>query len=334
MFSHRKCLSLLVLQGLVCTAYAQNQSCLHRTLPISIHDSHGLLVRGFVPSDFVADFNRMAVKVLSIRSDDRPHRIVILLDVGENMKGAKTGKQWTTAIAIAYNLARSRLPNTSLALILFSDEVREQINFSQGNSAVEKRLLDIKNDSDYAKKGVRGASALLDAIVSALQLLGDSHSSDEIYLITQGFDFRSKASPIDVRNALASSGVRLNLAPLVPETEVRGLRVEARSYPSVDELAVDSGGLVLAAPGVTVPGSFARQASVSYDLTQEQLKLLSFGLAQLYIGMTRNDLLEVELPQTVDKTSAWSLQFSPASRKIHKDLIITYPNELAPCSAL
>jgi hypothetical protein len=90
----------------------------------------------------------------------------------------------------------------------------------------------------------------------------------------------------------------------------------------------ESGGLIVGPLGLAPSGS------VSYDLTEVERRAIATQLSLMYLGMTDNDLIEIELPQSVDKWRKWSLELSPATQKLYKDLWVAYPQELAPCSAL
>jgi Mg-chelatase subunit ChlD len=204
----------------VSPALAQETSCLHRTLPVTVRDSHGLRFHGPTPADFQAKFRGKPVKILAIRPDKRPHRLVILLDTSGSMRGELGGREWKIASTVAAHIGQSDLKNTSFALLLFSDSVREQIDFSQFNSAVASRLLDIWSDTTYAKKSVRGRTALLDAIFSALRLLGDSRYSESVYVISDGGDNVSRSHLNDVRKALAAAQVRLHVTLLTPDSHI------------------------------------------------------------------------------------------------------------------
>jgi len=72
---------------------------------------------------------------------------------------------------------------------------------------------------------------------------------------------------------------------------------------------------------------------VSYNLTKAELRATAVGLNGLYMAMSRNDLLEIELPQSGNKWSKWSLEFSHEKKASHKDWLVMYPRELRPCNA-
>ncbi len=305
-------------------ATAQDASCLHRTLPITVHDSHWLQFHGLTPEDFQAKFRGQPVKILSLHPDTRPHRIVVLLDTSGSMRGEVSGKEWKLASSVAAHFGQANLKSTSLALFLFSDKVLEQIDFAQGNSVIANRLLNIWSDPTYVKKNVRGTTALFDTISSALRSLGGSGYSDSVYVISDGGDNHSRSSFGNVRNALAAAGVRLHVTLLAPES--LSSPQESMGAKDLSDLVMESGGLLVCPLGRTHTGY------LSYDLAEDQRRALATQLSLMYLGMTNNDVIEIELPRPVDKLREWTLELFPATKKLYNDLWIAYPQQLAPCN--
>ena len=306
-------------------ATAQDASCLRRTLPITVHDSHWLQFHGLTPKDFQAKFRGQPVKILSVHPDTRPHRIVVLLDTSGSMRGEVSGKEWKLASSVAAHFGQANLKSTSLALFLFSDKVLEEIDFAQGNPVIANRLLNIWSDPTYVKKNVRGTTALFDTISSTLRSLGGSGYSDSVYVISDGGDNHSRSSFGNVRNALAAAGVRLHVTLLAPESLISPQ--ESMGAKDLTDLVMESGGLLVGPLGKTHTGY------VSYDLPEDQRRALATQLSLMYLGMTNNDVIEIELPRPVDKLREWTLELSPATKKVYKDLWIAYPQQLTPCNA-
>lgn len=305
---------------------AQDISCAQRTVSLNIIDAQRRLIRLSDSSYFQGKFAGKPVKIVSIKPDERPHRIVILLDSSGSMLGQTSGRKWQTAMFSAEHIAAANLSNTSLALLIFSDKVKERIDFSQGAKAITKRLSEIGADHSYAKRNVRGTTALRDVVFSALSLLGDPEFVDSIYLITDGGDNRSQTRLRDLRQALVSKGVRLFVALVSSENQNMRMPPEEQTGPSeLADLAADTGGFVLGPLGASPFGK------VSYDLTKNEARGIATGLDGLHMAMTRNDLLDVEFPPAANKWSSWSLSLSPREKATHKDWLLVYPRELAPC---
>ena len=71
-----------------------------------------------------------------------------------------------------------------------------------------KRLSEIRGNEAYAREYLHGKTAPRDAILSAMQFLGDPRFSDSIYVIGDGADNQSRNGAHAVRDALVSKGVR------------------------------------------------------------------------------------------------------------------------------
>ncbi|MGB8472600.1 MAG: vWA domain-containing protein [Candidatus Acidiferrum sp.] len=306
---------------------AQNAACFHRILPFSVIDSHRHLVRLSDPSELDGKLRGKPVKILSIRPNKRPHRIVILLDTSGSMLGDLDGRKWQVARFAALRIAQANLENTSLALVLFSNKVSEQIDFSPDSSAVAKRLSAIDADPNFAKEHIHGKTAMYDAVIFALRMLGSAGFDDTIYAITDGGDNTSKNGYRDVRDSLVSRGVRFFVTLLGPGEPGLAPPEELNGPQDAAALAAASGGLVLGPLGMN------RFGKASYNLSKDDFGAIATSLGDLYMVMSRNDLVEIELPQTVNKWSSWRLEFSRGDSAYHKDLLLVYPGDLAPCGA-
>jgi hypothetical protein len=327
---YRACLSSIWLLLYLASAgplAAQDAACLHRTLPFSVIDSHRHLVRIGDPVELEGKLRGKPVKILSIKPDNRPHRIVILLDTSGSMLGYLDGRKWQVARFVALHIARANLANTSLALVLFSDKVNEVIGFSPDPLAVAKRFSAIEAYPDFVKAHIRGRTALRDAVVFALRMLGDAGSDDAIYAITDGGDNASRSKLGNVRDGLDSRGVRFFVTLLGSDEPGFGPPEELSGPQDAAALAAASGGLVLGPLGMN------RFGKASYDLTKDDFAAIAISLDDLYMTMTRNGLIEIELPQSLDKWSHWRLEFSRGDNAYHKDLLLVYPGDLAPCGA-
>lgn len=289
-------------------------------------------MRGLEPSDFEGRLGGKAVKIISVKPDGRPHRIAVLLDTSGAVLGQPDAEEWVAANTIASHISEAPLQNTSLALLLFSDKVNEQIDFSRGAPAAAKRLAQIRGDVEYAKEYLHGKTSPRDAILSAMQLVGDPRFSDSMYVIGDGADNQSRNGAHAVRDALVSRGVRLYVS-MLSFGSVSGMsdwdRRSAESDPiEISGLSTASGGVVFGRFGF---GPFRR---VIYGLKAGEGQVTGNLLASMYAGMMRNDLIEIELPEPVNDWKKWSLELSSDRKKAHKDWFAIYPQELAPCSGL
>jgi hypothetical protein len=83
-----------------------------------VQDSLGKPISGLIPADFESQFRGKPVKIVSVIPDQRPHRIVILLDASRS-----TAHKWERALYLATHLIGMPLPNTQIALVVFDKRI-------------------------------------------------------------------------------------------------------------------------------------------------------------------------------------------------------------------
>jgi Mg-chelatase subunit ChlD len=307
------------------SAAAQENACLRRTVPLTVWAADGAPVHGIALADLQAKFSGKAVKILSVTPDQRPHRIVILLDQSGSMAGSRDVGKWDFALSLARHPLQAPLSNSQFALLTFAQKINERIDFTADPNAVQKRLEEFRSDTGSANNRPRGRTAIQDAILAGLQMLPHPSSADIIYLVSDGMDDASHSNARDVREALRKSGVRLfatllevngNPLPQTPE--------EATSQTELEQIVESSGGAILHLS--------ASEIGNNYFLSPERRKELSHRFYNLYLGMTRNDLLEVEFIDPLKERQKWELRLSPDKQKHFKVRQVSYPRELPPCS--
>lgn len=315
------CASTLAL-GFVSRSYCQAESCQHRILPLSVYDSEGRTVTDLKPSDFEGKYRGQPVKILSIVPDDRPHRVIILLDASGSMQD-----MWGLGVAVASEGAETQSPNTQVALIIFAEKINEFIDFSRGRSVVAERLREIRSDPAYLRKSVQGRTALYDSLLSGLNALGNATSADSLLLVSDAeADHFSRAHFDEVAHKLTSSGVRLFLVGLFHRLGSRYRTPEELKEPiSIVQLVKNTGG------GMVAPSVSAAPYGQNTWSNSKEVERVTSAMKDFCSGITKDDLLEFELPEPVDKRRSWELRFSPEKKKQFKGAEISYPLELAPC---
>ena len=296
-------------------AQAQQDTCLHRTLPLSFDVPAGFASTQLPLTDFRATLKSQPVKILNIAPDERPHRIVILLDASGSMTGI-----FLRALTLASVFVRDAAPNAQVALLFFGANIKETIGFTQGQSAVSERLRQLREDKPAAAKLVHGKTAIYDALLAGLDLFKEPTSADSLYLISDGGETSSKAQVSDVLQRMTASGIRL-FAAILPIEVRRGAAtiIEPEEAPGIAEVAKKTGGEVVHAAEPLDPGHVREMA------------LLLPILSRFHYNMLHTYRLEVELPERLNKPHAWELEIAGENRKRWKDVRLRYPTELAAC---
>jgi len=293
----------------------QTSSCLHRTLPISVRNSKGGSISGLTAADFESRFHGAPVRILSLVPEGHPHRIVLLLDASGSMT-----ETWGQALVSASELAASRLPDTQLALLVFGDKTYEEVDFAQGQQAVAEKIRQMGSNVKHAANLVHGRTALYDALLAGLRLLGTPTSADILYLISDGGDNASHVRSEELVRQLNFSGVRLIVAVVHSPLGYRSRTPEELSGPAVlSELVEMTGGEIFQpfANGGPLNGKEAKQHASLMDA--------------FYSRMIQNYSLELELPTRPDKRREWELKLTSENQEKWKNAQVLYPRALAPC---
>ncbi len=306
---------------------AQEVVCLHRTLPFNVEDANGIQIHGLKPADFQAKSRSGLVKILSILPDERPHRIVMLLDASASM-----APKWKRALVTASALAEAKLPNTELALLIFGDKTYEQISFSEGQRAVAERLRQLCANTKDLGNLLHGKTALYDSLVAGLQLLGTSTSADILYLVSDGADTASHAKFDQVAHRLTSSEARLFVSLVLDANwgiSATSDSLGAHRTPNPEEIdgPRDLEALVRKTGGETIVPFNSRP-----HFRPEKMEQIKAALDDFHQSMIRSYLLEVDLPGLPDKKGTWELKPSNENKERWKNVRVTYPEELEPCA--
>lgn len=262
------------------------------------------------------------VPIEGIHKETRPRRIVILLDASGSMSDESTFRPWRQALDSASLLARLSEGRAQVALVIFNDKIVEEIGFSQDNSRVAKRLVELQNDSQFAKSQIRGRTRLYDTLNRGLELLSKPTSADLIYLASDGEDTNSRISASSIEQRIVGSGVRIFVSlPLRIAVYRNRTPEEGNSLQRISEIIRNSG------------GDFMQVTSTGLSVNfQVRPKIPPVEGARLfYQGMFENDVIQISVPLPDSKKRTLALAPAPSSTLATKSWFF-YPQELYHCS--
>ena len=316
-------LSLFILLCLVGGLRAQEPPCLQRTVVANVLTEAGQPVAGVPASSFRGTFRGKPVRVLSATRDVGPRRIVVLLDASGSMSSILTTK-WQLARRAARDIVTTAPKESQVALLVFADKVDIVVGFAEGRKAAEDGLAAIEAGRGSFPKG---KTALFDAILEGLNLLGSAQAGDVIYAITDGGDNASHSNFRKVEEALVAARVRyFTFLVTQPPLSRAQTPEEMNGASDMQQLTERTGGAILSAPGYW-------QYVRNYPLTEEERVKLGLRVAQLYRQMNQFYLLEVELPVWVDKPRDWKLEMVDARGAKRKGWHAAYQMILLPCNS-
>jgi hypothetical protein len=302
----------------------QENTCGKRLLPIFVTEKDGSMVTTLNYTDFKLQASSGSMSVIALNHDERRHRVIIMLDVSASMRGLVGAPLWPIAVALARNASYAGGENSDLALLLFSDHVLETIGFSQGRTAIQKRLGELAKDPAFPMPKKANDSRVYDVLEKEVRDLKSPTSADSLLVITDGGDEGSKTKPDQVINSLSSSMIRvftILVDPIQGQSSTVGPEAFAR-------IVKTSGGKVFG-PIDSNNAAFQKTAK-----TAEAQKVLEERLRQFYSGIFANDLLVVETPSAIQKPETVELTLTDSGRQKVKRVQLHFPHEFAPCSEI
>jgi len=306
---------------------SQETGCTARKLPVYLRDAQNLPLQNVSISDLKAKLHGKPVKIVSLKPDPRPHRLVLIIDTSASMGSLEEQPLWNLELSLAWHFFESNHERVSIAMLFFNDQVHDLIDFSQGNAAVAEKLRQVAEDRDYVKQQVKGRTALRDAIFRGIQLLDHPSSADAVYVLTDGGDNASQQSASALDRRLAVTSVRVFAVLLYQKLGNRNRTPEELNGPNeLAEITKKSGGEILTAAqwqGKSITLSADAEAKVKSEET----------LHRLYQAIVQNSLIEVELPFPISKNERWELELSSAARHQWKNAKLTYTDTLVSCDA-
>ena len=295
----------------------QSENCERRTVVVNVRDRNGTLAMAVPPTSFHAKLHGESVKIQSANVDAGPRRVLLLVDLSGSVAG--TANTWKIARLAASDFLKTSSANR-IALMTFSDQVWDSLDFSASPTLILQKLEQLGNERSATPKGHQ-RTAFFDAVIRATSVFGIPQSGDVIYALTDGGDNNSRAQLEDAEKALLTQGIRF-FAFYVAETH--NLTEEDRlGPPNLSALAEASGGTVVDVPNQTLSGQ--------YDLSSKGWARITEQLHELYDLMAQFYRVEIELPARIHKKQNWELEVVDGKGKRSKYLYVIYPHRLAPC---
>jgi hypothetical protein len=234
---------------------------------------------------------------------------------------------WNLEVSLARHFFEVNGQRAQLAMLVFNDQVTDEIDFSPGNSVVGEMLRQIAENREFVKTHIKGKTALRDAILQAISMLDHPTSADAVYVLTDGGDNASHSSVDGLNRRLAVSSVRVFAVLLYRDLPYRNRTPEEEIGPQdLSEIAHKSGGEIL-----TAAEWRGKQVALSAnaDARVQSAEMLS----RLYQTIFQDRLVEVELPFPLRTNEHWELKLSNAARHDWKNVQIIYPDTLIGCNA-
>jgi von Willebrand factor type A domain len=288
------------------------------SIVVNVFDMHGRVISNLTKENFRVLLNGKPVALLDAKYSVAPRRIVILLDMSGSMTGETRTAKWSVAREAVRELLAQTPDDVPIAMLTFARDVRDVFDFSNSRPNITKWLEEgpaRRPDLKHLAK-----TALFDAILEGLKLLGATQPGDSIYAITDGGENASHATAVQTKAALLQSGVRV-FTFLFAEPSLG----DKANKDDFLEMVDDSGGSVFGVGGRHRPGGTSWQVDFVDDKdTQEKVRAGTRGLNILVRAFWT---LELAAPSS-NKESKMKLEIVDHEGKMRKDVGVTYPRLL------
>lgn len=328
-----ECLTLLplfifTLVGMATTAsylHGQQDPCVNRAIAVNVLGEDGRTVSGISAENFQGRLHGKPVRIVSAALDPAPHRVVMVLDISGSMS-----EEWGFNISVAKRFLAAN-PASPFALITFSAEVKNRIDFSQGRTSVSNELARL---ASLNENKVRGQTAIRDALAAALELLRPAQFGDTLFLISDAEDNASRVKESQLRNEVSDSGVRL--FSFLPSERYgilgSGVVIQGEQHELLRDLAWDTGGEYRPfVAGIDSTTPFAR-GGTGGALTAKGQSVMQFATSGFAQEITEAYRLCIILPEALKKPSDWKLSVGDTrtGQPNHRWQVV-YPHKLARC---
>lgn len=286
-----------------------------RSIFVNVIDSHGNAVTDLAKENFAVFLNGKPIAVNAARYSLAPRRIVVLLDLSASMEESRTTGKWRIAEEAVRALLQQAPSDVPIAMVAFGREVHKIFDFPQGRRAILNWL---QENPDRPPKLNEEGTALFDAIIEGVKLLGDCRPGDALYAITDGGENASHVLAQQTEHVLLQWGVRL-FAFLFADSVGPGEQSGERAFAW---MVRDSGGLAFALE----PDELFEEEYPYNKASREKVKTYTTELNTQIHGYWA---LELAAPAS-SKTIKVKLVVTDLTGKARKDIVVTYTRLLLP----
>lgn len=286
-------------------ASAQTSDCSRRTFAVSAVSSKGKAVRDLTVDAFQPANNPAAPQVRGLRGIENGHA-VILMDVSNSMRGKP---KMEAAAATVIEAVRAVPAGWKVEIVLFGDTLKQYADVTMKRDEVVQILTDLLN-----KSGVRGRTAMFDAVQESLILFSQSHGAKAILIVTDGGDNTSRVSLSELERSLLQGGIRLFAATMPDPLGYRRLGEESEGPRYLQDLAEISGGAI-------------RTWRPDWQIAAVEIRDFVELMGAAYVA-------DVQVSEHLMKPTRWKLELTSEAKKKWKGVTLLYPQKILPCGAV
>lgn len=303
----------------------KKNACVNRTITLTVAPLSERNRITVFNTEFRGAYGRKSILVKSITFDRGPRRVVILMDLSGSMAGRVSG-DWNVLFDTARDLISQMPPTARIGFASFTGSLQPIISPTADHQSVLDSVERMRS-SQSSVELKNGDTAMRDAIHETIAMFGEPDFGDAIYIISDGYDNRSKISAGTVVKELDAAGIRLFAFEVIgTNLTIQGSTL-GNGPSALQDIVEDTGGISV---GLTRSSDRGTSDATlrALTLTPEDLhKQLAFQYRQI-LEMYR---LDVQLPEYLSKPQNWKLIWVGPDKSVQKNYVLLYPKFLGPC---
>jgi hypothetical protein len=276
--------------------------CSNASVWLNVVEKTSTVERDIQAQDLHVEIDGKPTKVISVSLDQRPRRIVLMVDTSGSMR-----REWGITVATA-SFAADVIPSSATAaLFIFDVKSAMESDGFESHQEIQRRVLEL------AKREPKGFTALWNSIDQVLSRFADLQSGDAIYLVTDGEDNRGMTPFSALQQHLLARGIRVFLFLV----QTSAFDIEKQRHDSlILGIAESSGGYV-------VP--------ITWERIGENERRLLLRLAPQIVDQAEAVYrVQIELPKRVAEKGQVKIAFADSSRRA-RIRYIGYSHYVVPC---
>ena len=307
-------------------AFAQAESCQHRTVTVSLSTEDGSPVPPLESANFAGVYRKTPIHATSAAVNREPIRVVLLIDVSGSMRGLGPGFEGRFSLDVAENLVSNMAPETMIGLGFFYAKLIPILPPTTDRKSLMLQLKALRSHPE----SFRGKTALWDAVLDSTKMFDHPRLGDVIYVITDGGDNASKIALNHIVQTLGESGIRLSGLVFQAPITLRRTEEEIIGPPNLERVARETGGTILTQMTISVGSMQISSAATLVDKSGKPT-LLASHLGSQYRQLTSFYRISFDLPEALHKQQEWKLDLAGLEKSKQGKIRLAYPQMLAAC---
>ena len=322
----QRVLRIVVLILVMCNgAFAQQNGCTERTIPLTIHTTNGSPDIVLSTADLEGSYLGKAVQIGSFVSTKTKPRVVYLVEISEDIQRTGALDDWNFPLDVVRALILRTPADVGVGIAFFSKALQHAIAPTTDRNRLVTEVETVRSLRGKFPHEVSDPP-LWDIIRGAADLLAPAQVGDAVYAIVHGGEYGSKASAQLATIALANAGIRLFtvLRTFQPRGPYGTFPITlTESQTQLLQIVEETGGTQ-----VDIPKGSGLSIGKDFGLPKTSFLPSETLLEEQFRSLFRVYPLIINLAQPIDKPRQLRLDLRSKREGIH----LIYPKTLFPCA--